>query len=324
MVLSELRTSILSRYFFQMSTILRFLSRFSCNSPLLPQGLNFICPEDRSVEQAFQEAIVKKTTSFPVVQKKDGKFVTTVTMTDLVGYFLENISEEEWKNPLRALYNRPEIGQTRVLKTKSLDPTVFISEETSLDNAVKEMVFKRFHRILILDSMQRPSNIFSQLEVLKIISILLPSVPKSKQPIKELTIGKKMPVCISEMRLTREGFALAIKQKISAVGVVDESGKLVGSLSITDIRLIGGLEGLDQLNFPLKKYLERIEVLSSERTIQHSQYPVVCRDTDTLDSIIEILIGFGIHRIYIVDDSGKPIGVVSLIDIITNILSLEP
>jgi len=264
---------------------------------------------------------VKKTTSFPVVQK-DGKFLTTVTMTDLVGYFLDNISEEEWKNPIRVLSTRPEIAQTQVIKTKSLDPTVFISEDTSLDNAIKEMVFKRFHRILILDSLQRPSNIITQLEVLKIISILLPSVPKSKKQIKDLPIGKKMPIVISELRPTREGFSLAIKQKISAVGVVNERGQLVGNLSITDIRLIGGLDGLDQLNLPLKQYLERIEVLSTERTIQHSQYPVACRDTDTLDSIIEILIRFSIHRIYIVDDCGKPIGVLAMIDMISELITI--
>jgi len=113
------------------------------------------------------------------------------------------------------------------------------------------------------------------------------------------------------------------KNKISAVGVVNENGELIGNLSLTDLRSIGEIEGLAQLNLPIKGYQQRIEALSSERTIPHYKYPVKANETDTLDSIIQTLITYNIHRIYIVDNLNKPIGILSLIDILQELFD-EP
>jgi len=103
-----------------------------------------------------------------------------------------------------------------------------------------------------------------------------------------------------------QGFQLMRLKQVNALAVVNESGTLVTTLSDADLRGFTR-EKLETLLFPITQFLTR--------THGSVLKPVVCHPTDSLKTVLDLLISEKVHRIWIVDDHHKPIGVVSLTDI---------
>jgi len=92
----------------------------------------------------------------------------------------------------------------------------------------------------------------------------------------------------------------------SAVAIIDDDGKLVDVLSVSDLRLIG--HNLNQLELVTRT----VEEFSSFKATKIA--PVVVYACDTVAYVTQRLLENKIHRIYVVDNDNKPIGVVTLGD----------
>jgi len=92
----------------------------------------------------------------------------------------------------------------------------------------------------------------------------------------------------------------------SAVAIVDDDGKLVDVLSVSDLRLIG--HDLTKL----ERVTRTVEEFSSFKTTKVA--PVVVYACDTVAYVTQRLLENKIHRLYVVDGENKPIGVVTLGD----------
>lgn len=102
---------------------------------------------------------------------------------------------------------------------------------------------------------------------------------------------------------------MIIEGELSALPVVDDQGKLIATLSSTDVR------GLTKDNFhlillPVTEFLLKVHNTSSLRT------PITCTAEDSLATVIERIVQHKLHRIWVVDDDDHPIGVIALSDII--------
>jgi len=106
-------------------------------------------------------------------------------------------------------------------------------------------------------------------------------------------------------------YRILTTKAISGVGIINDSGRLVGSLSGTDFR-------------------RRIYPNDFDRTVTELYKPVgmymncdlalenfTCRLTDTVDELLKKFTDYKLHRLYIVDKEGKPLSVISLCDILT-------
>jgi len=109
-----------------------------------------------------------------------------------------------------------------------------------------------------------------------------------------------------------------LKNKVSAVGVVDEDGLLVGVVSGTDLRIIGPhASNFSLLLKPVRELVEQTRELNSVLLV-----PVVkVRETDTLGIVIEEMEDNCIHRVFVVDDEGKPLCVLSMKDVLLEFLT---
>ncbi len=94
-------------------------------------------------------------------------------------------------------------------------------------------------------------------------------------------------------------------QHISAVPIVDDSGKLVANLSAHDIRVL--------LFHP-----QHFTKLSSRicDSLDMSRPLFTCQPQDSLASVIDQLVNNHIHRLYLTNADLRVIGVVSLRDVI--------
>ena len=108
-------------------------------------------------------------------------------------------------------------------------------------------------------------------------------------------------------------------QGVSAVAVVDLAGKLVGCVSNRDARvLVTGRHALSMLHGPVSKLIQRSH---GSANICHPS--IRARPSDTLATIIARMAASRIHRIFVVDDEGVPVAVVSLTDVLATLVT-EP
>jgi len=93
---------------------------------------------------------------------------------------------------------------------------------------------------------------------------------------------------------------------VSGIAITDNDGKLITNLSASDF-----------LNVPLDKFSifggSIKTFLQQTRTSQMK--PISCRINDTMETLFHRMDKFKVHRIYIVDNVMKPVGFVSLTDI---------
>ncbi len=108
------------------------------------------------------------------------------------------------------------------------------------------------------------------------------------------------PVSIRRTSSVREAAAFLTGRGISAAPVIDEAGRPVGVVSRSDI-------------------LGRHQATAMDRTPVHSVMTpaVFCVRPDTpAAEVIEAMVGLGVRRVFVVDDGGVLIGVVSAIDVL--------
>lgn len=94
--------------------------------------------------------------------------------------------------------------------------------------------------------------------------------------------------------------------------MVDENGKLVGNISVTDLQ--NTLE-------------ENIEFLSGTagaflKDGLHQTKTITCTESESLIGVLELLAKSRVHRIFVVNGENVPIGVITLTDIMDSVLSL--
>merc|ERR1712087_112980 len=99
------------------------------------------------------------------------------------------------------------------------------------------------------------------------------------------------------------------KLDLSGLAVVDDEGALIHNTSATDIKL--WLNASSLLNMSIEAFLIEIRKASLDE-----RYPVtMCTAKDSFKRAVEKLKATKYHRLWIVDEEKKPIGVLALTDI---------
>ena len=95
--------------------------------------------------------------------------------------------------------------------------------------------------------------------------------------------------------------------KVGALGIVDTNGELVGTLSASDVR---GMQEQDlpQLFLPVMTFLRKRGI--------NNRKPIFVGIESTLEEVIKEMLDGRVHRVWICSDDKKPIGVVTMTDIV--------
>jgi len=327
-----------------------FLNSFHCGNQWFLGREVLTVNEKTSLPEAFKILLHNRLLAVPVIDSKTGNPLSVLSMLDVVGEIVSNFSEEELKglnktklydylfSYIDAKEHKADIqGEDMKAFMKKnigsidapLDPVHIISENESLYNAVQSMVHHRAHRILVIDSDDKLCNVITQSRV---VNCLLPSlefIPKASKSLKELNIGFKEVVTISQKEMSYKAFKLMKDKRISAVAVVDENDKIIGNISVNDMKLLGyDLHLFAFLSMSVQEYLKEVRE-KQELQIRNQIYKkfqgesahflLSCNPTDSFGTAIRMLSCFQVHRLYIVDD-GKPVGVLSLHDVLEELI----
>lgn len=93
--------------------------------------------------------------------------------------------------------------------------------------------------------------------------------------------------------------------QLSAVAVLNEYGQIEANFSASDLKVLHE-DNFFMVALTLGEYLQKVSP---------SKVPICCKEMNTLEEILAVLLGSHLHRVFVVDDNGHPIAVVSLTDI---------
>jgi CBS domain-containing protein len=153
-----------------------------------------------------------------------------------------------------------------------------------------------------------------------------------------LTAGDLMtanPISVQANLGVRQAMTFLIAKAFSAAPVIDEAGRPVGVLSQTDLLIHNkailarspasanfyGKDGLtDEAVGMIENAMEAFD--QEEATVRDVMTPVVLSVTlqTSADKVIKQLLEQGVHRLFVVDDAGVLVGVISTMDILEKLV----
>jgi len=173
------------------------------------------------------------------------------------------------------------------------------------------------HRVLVSHK-TREKNYWSFVSQTDVLRYLKVQSYRRESKIKDVFLTKlsdlnlgKTDQKISTLPLSATaitGFRVMIhNNELSALPIIDESGKLVNTLSAADFRHVS-LDNIKETFLPANKFLA---IYRKKHYVS-----VTGRLDELLSSIVDKLLLRSVHRVWIVDTDLKPVGAVSLTDII--------
>lgn len=192
------------------------------------------------------------------------------------------------------------------------------------------------HRLAILDTAGAVVDVFSQSDLLRFVARRHERLgPLTDATVEELGLGSagdRGLVCVADSTPTVEGFLRMREERVSAVAVLDDNGRLWGCLSPSDLR--GLTEAtLPLLALPCGQFIRRMRELRGEPEVPSSgagapRGVVQCTPSARFGEVVRLLCESRVHRVFVVEDGGdaqgaRPLGVVSLTDVIRVVVSPE-
>jgi len=185
------------------------------------------------------------------------------------------------------------------------------------DRATLRQVLETFsqgiHRVMVGDGTPEKTKMLSQVDVILFLLDKYGQLPAaSRKSLDELGLVLQHRllnkiVAMSVKNSAVEGFRKIYRQGVSAIAILSDDDKLVGTLSASDVR---GLTP-DNVNLVLQPVLEFLS-----KKYPNPRPPVTLSRNDTLKEVMEKIIMGKVHRVWIVDANNRPIGVVTLSDVI--------
>ncbi|WIA21514.1 hypothetical protein OEZ85_000717 [Tetradesmus obliquus] len=216
----------------------------------------------------------------------------------------------------------------------------------------KHIVTGTVHRVAIYDNHFRISNIISQTDIIKYIFMNKGELGDlATKTAAELGWASRPVVTLGPDVSAIEAMLLMNQKQISALAVVDGVGKIIGNFSVSEMRTIMA-EHFGALALPVGEFLalehgtefqgyshiHEQEVVQSKghkfitdriararpRTPgeEVGQNLILVTPQATMIEILDKIVSHRIHRVYVIDELERPVGVVTCTDVVRLIISL--
>jgi len=296
-----------------------------------PSGVIFVCKRDDLIVDVWKGLVRHNFLSVPVLQKRGDKYYGFVDLMDICNYAVEHFgrytlenSEDYWKLVKEdELFQKKLVRDIMVYPISRRNPFHPVNKGYSLFHAIEILARERgLHRVPVIDENRKLINIITQSQLVQFLHEHLNMIGEKKnKTIEMVPDALKSVFHVHEDQLAIEAFKMMTEHALSGVAIVDSDGKLVGNISLVDLKAISPdgrmFHRLYQTakNFILKIRKEYAEKDGRPRSV------VFVKPTDTLETAIRVLAEHKIHRVYVVDDEHKPIGIISLKDILLQVVS---
>lgn len=196
-------------------------------------------------------------------------------------------------------------------------PFIPLEPESSLLDALLLMGKYGVHRLPVVEVGGDMSNFLTQSSVTKVLhenADLFRIV--GRQTLEQAGLAAPASQGVFSVKIdspTIEAFRVIRDKCVGAVAVVGREGNLVGTVSARDVREVIKRPNLfATLNSPLRDFFSAMH--AGDVDIRAPAVQVA--PTETLEAVISRLMTVRIHRVFLCDDRGRPIRVISLTDVL--------
>jgi len=253
---------------------------------------------------ALNVLIKKNFYCIPVFSKNEKAFVGFVDLVDIVTYIVSLFDEksEEFQNMEENRKKYQDISLQTVMDLSKRNPIHKISENSSLYEAMVMFENTSAHRLLVIRKNDADVvHILTQSNIITWLSKHLNHFEEfSKTKIQDLNLTAKEILTVRTTDLILFAFQLMAKNQVSAVPVVNPQGSYVGIISAKDLTVIQSKDTFSELFQTCGDYFSRWTK------------PGYLSPENTLSEMLLKLHALKVHRLVILDDQKKVIGMVSL------------
>lgn len=285
------------------------------------------------LEKALSRLNAHNILSLPVVDEQSKAVLGLLDVLDVMAVVSEVFSNRA--RPADARWDLVLAPIQTVLDREHKRKTYLISTQASMWDGIKFLAEEELQRMMIVDRpiaedglpvQEQKANedmvvgLLTQSDVVRFLAqnvMWMKREPLFQKTLKQLDIGTRQPGQILQTLPAWQGFIEIHKQGREGLAMVDNNGALVANLSASNIK------GITRRNFqlilrPLDEFLMR------DRRRGWWSLPVCVTENDTLERVVLQFVATKIHRMYVVDEQNKPVGEVSLADIMQQLLKLTP
>jgi len=334
-----------------------------CDSVLFPSKFSdpVVVSSNDNLGEAFRKLIDNQILAAPILDSISTEVISVISMVDILNILVDEISERElellknkddplWQTMYARLLSRKdaivhtkmaELLDRKVDSFKFLDPVYKLKFNEPVMRAVEIMVEKKAHRVIITDDRNRFTTFITQSRVLELVSTILHAVPEAHQTLSDMKLqglAIKDIATVKSSDMVFKAFKMMKEKGVSGVGVVDELNHVVGNISVNDLKLLDfDLTFISMLGTTAKEYME---VISHPESLHMEKKPIrnrplrkmlaglerpiiTCSMRDSLVSVISVVNHYHIHRVFVEDETGHAIGVLSLHDILDALLNIK-
>ncbi|XP_017777719.1 PREDICTED: 5'-AMP-activated protein kinase subunit gamma-2-like isoform X2 [Nicrophorus vespilloides] len=261
------------------------------------------------VKKAFFALVYNGVRAAPLWDSTRQEFVGMLTITDFIKI-------------LRMYYKSPEVAMEE-LEEHKLDtwrqvlkdqrPLTSIGPDASLYDAIRTLIHNRIHRLPVIDpETGNVLYILTHKRILRFLFLYINELPKPAymgKTLREVKIGTYDNI---ETASEDTSIILALKKfverRVSALPIVDPEGRLVDIYAKFDVINLAAEKTYNDLDVSLKK--------ANEHRNEWFEGVHKCRLSETLFAIMEKIVRAEVHRLVVVDDEDKVIGIISLSDLL--------
>jgi len=311
-----------------------FLKTLKAPSPVFPNDSNTLVTlsSNASVAEGFQTLISHNILSVPLFDEKTNTYINSLSIVDVILHALAAHNDADEESGVSSAHNTfCEKEHFRCYKARDIagkssqaPPPVITNPNVTVDQVVEIMVKTKAHHILALNGEKgKLCNVITQSRIVECISKLFSVDPGltalGKKTVRELGLGLQDVKSISESAKAADAFRLLADKKVSGIAVLNNSGVLVDNISVRDLRAIKcNAAFLKLLSHTVAEYLQAAH---TEFGIPKSV--VKCTEHDTYRDVMERLVENKVHRCYVVGGADKLIGVVSMWDLLSELVSFS-
>ncbi|XP_069982626.1 uncharacterized protein SNF4Agamma isoform X3 [Penaeus vannamei] len=292
--------------------------KFHHTYDLIPLSAKLVVFDTKlQVKKAFFALVYNGVRAAPLWDSTRQQFVGMLTITDFIR-ILQNFYQSPNRKMEELEDHRLETWRT-VLKDESR-PLISIRPDESLYVAIRSLIHHKIHRLPVIDPVTgNVLYIVTHKRILKFLYLYINELPKPsilQKPLRDMNIGTYTNIqTASQDTLIIEALNQFVKHRVSALPIVDAQGKLVDIYAKFDVINLAAEGTYNNLDVTLRK--------ANEYRNEWFEQVHRCTLDETLETVMERIVRAEVHRLVVVDEEGRVVGVISLSDILKELV-LKP
>ncbi|XP_076624673.1 SNF4/AMP-activated protein kinase gamma subunit isoform X2 [Colletes latitarsis] len=262
------------------------------------------------VKKAFFALVYNGVRAAPLWDSARQEFIGMLTITDFI-----KILQMYYTSPSVTMdeLEEHELDTWRKVLKDQVHPLVSISPDASLYEAIKTLIHNRIHRLPVIDpDTGNVLYILTHKRILRFLFLYIHELPKpsfTNKTLRELRIGSFDNI---ETATEETSIILALKKfverRVSALPIIDAEGKLVNIYSKFDVINLAAEKTYNNLDVSLRE--------ANEHRNEWFEGVQSCKLDETLFTVMERIVRAEVHRLVVVDEDDKVIGIISLSDLL--------